>query len=433
MRHIEGRRSVYEGTAECGAVIVKVYRSAVQGRRHFRRDLRGFERLARRGIPTAAVAAGGRCNEGWALALEKIAGAEDVHTLFEGLSDWGAKQRIGAAIFDLLGRMHEAGVLQRDLHLGNFLWDGQAVYAMDPAQMRFYSKPIHRSRSLRQAAALLGSFLTLGREEKTALLDVYAQRRGWGREVGLTDRLERSARKMVLAAQKKGLRKTLRNSKRFVVLNPDGRRGVFVRSAFEGVALGDFIATVDAAMEAGQILKRGGTCFVSRIDLRGQAIVVKRYNYKGLWHSLRHTIKGSRARKCWLLGHRLCGAGIACARPLGFLEQRRLGLIRQSYILNTFIEGPDLRCFLQAPELSEETKRAVIRHTEALLERLAECGMTHGDPKPSNILIDGTNEPALIDLDSIRHHRLFFTRTLYAGKMKKAFGRRLLEIMPFSV
>ena len=83
MRHIEGRRSVYEGTAECGAVIVKVYRSAVQGRRHFRRDLRGVERLAERGIPTAAVAAGGRCVEGWALALEKI------ESLLRSLGDKG--------------------------------------------------------------------------------------------------------------------------------------------------------------------------------------------------------------------------------------------------------------------------------------------------------------------------------------------------------
>jgi tRNA A-37 threonylcarbamoyl transferase component Bud32 len=153
--------------------------------------------------------------------------------------------------------------------------------------------------------------------------------------------------------------------------------------------------------------------------------VIKRYNDKGPAHSLRHTIKGSRAKKCWRFGHRLTLAGIACAKPLAFVEQRRCGLIRQSYVINAFIAGTDLRRHFA--EASERQKQDMTAKALGLLGQLFESRMTHGDLKPGNILI-AEDRPVLIDLDSMQFHHCTWMLHRRFLKMLDCFHKRIAEI-----
>ena len=179
----------------------------------------------------------------------------------------------------------------------------------------------------------------------------------------------------------------------------------------------EFMAGLDDAMGAGDILKRGNTCFVSRIQVAGKDIVVKRYNYKGLWHSLRHTLKGSRAKKCWLFGHRLRWLSVPVAEPLAYIELRHCGIIRQSYILNKYIDGQNVLDYINHPRLDEEARQEARDKTYALLDQIAEHKVTHGDLKATNILICD-DQPVLIDLDSMKRHRCRWLLKLYQRKMQ---------------
>ena len=80
-------------------------------------------------------------------------------------------------------------------------------------------------------------------------------------------------------------------------------------------------------------LKNGNTYFVSRINLAGREIVVKRYNHKEVIHSVRQTIKRSRARRGWLHEHRLRMLNIATPRPLAYIESRRGMVVWKSYLV----------------------------------------------------------------------------------------------------
>lgn len=419
LRRIADRRVVYEGFCGETEAVIKLFVSRVHGKRHWNREKRGFEELARRGLRTAPILAGGRTPDGYyALALEKIQNADDLFSMREKGAT--VPQQALEKLLQYLAQMHEAGIYQRDLHLGNFLWDGHEIYALDPAMMVFSRGPLDGDRSIRQAAALLTNFTEQNTRE--TVMRAYSDARRWDWSDAQFEQIERLCHSQRLRTVEKDLKKTLRPSKRFIKERAGSLDGVFDRTVFEGTDIRTFMQGLDALMESGQILKCGNTCFVSRVRINGRDAVIKRYNHKGLLHSLRHTVKGSRARKCWLFGHRLSWLGVPCAKPLAFIEQRQCGLIRQSYIINEFVDGQNILQW--AAERSCKEKQRITAKTLGLLQQLLENQMTHGDLKAGNILVTDS-APVLIDLDSMRNHRFGWMLRCKYSRMLDDFKNRI--------
>jgi len=174
----------------------------------------------------------------------------------------------------------------------------------------------------------------------------------------------------------------------------------------------EFVRGLDALMQEGQVLKSDSASFVSRVFWNGQEAVVKRYNHRDLWHSFRHTIKGSRARRNWLNAHQLMSLQIATPAPLGYVDQYRGPLLWQSYFVARFVRGPQVREMLRDETVIDSQKQRINDMVLTLLRLMAEHGVSHGDMKQTNILYDGTGV-VLTDLDAMRfggtgwcwHHR----------------------------
>jgi tRNA A-37 threonylcarbamoyl transferase component Bud32 len=134
---------------------LKVFGHPWKARLHARRERRGFQRLGQLGIAAPAVLLHGRTEDGrWAVVTEKIEGAM---TLLEARkAAHEARQR--KVLLDLAGRelarLHGVGVLQEDLHPGNFLVRNDRLVALDPGQIRFLGRPVGRTASIRQLAQL---------------------------------------------------------------------------------------------------------------------------------------------------------------------------------------------------------------------------------------------------------------------------------------
>lgn len=200
--------------------------------------------------------------------------------------------------------------------------------------------------------------------------------------------------------------------------------GVFQTNFAKANTAAELLAGIDDLMETGVQLKNDTATRVVRCEYNGFDVVIKRYNYQGPWHALRHTVKGSRAKKCWRFGHLLNAAKIPCAAPLGMVEDRSLGVVRQSYIINAFIEGPMLYTLMTSPEYTDEQKQAARKKAEAILEQLAQHRMTHSDMKSVNMLVC-KGQPVLIDLDSMQQHRIGPYFQLRYQKMLRKFKSRL--------
>ncbi len=421
IRSVPGRRQVFRGRWEGAAVIIKIFCGKWSARRHVLREWRSLRKLNSSGLSCPEGLFYGRGGDGrWICVSEAISNAADVCGIFESGPEENRKFAILCEVVREAARQHNSGVLQKDMHLGNFLYDGKRVYAIDTAQMRFFNKSIGIKRSLKQLGQLCTNLPAEKKDYAGKLAEVYFQCRGLQISKPLTEKLYQRIERARQANLKRTLKKTMRNSKRYYRFKNGELSGMFSRFFCPPAGASDFAGRLDRLMEEGQILKRGNTCFVSRAKWNGRDVVIKRYNHKGWGHSLRHTLKGSRARRVWLNGYRLRELDIGTPLPVCFIEKHRGLMLYCAYIVNEFVDGPRLHEFLKDQNRTQQERTNTIEQVKKLLDRLHKHRITHGDLKPSNIIVT-KNGPVLLDLDSMRVHHLGLLYRRYRAKDLQRF------------
>jgi tRNA A-37 threonylcarbamoyl transferase component Bud32 len=405
IREVPGTRRIYSALWQEQPVIVKVFYRRLGGYRHTMREWRILRKLAALQIACPEPLFYGKTGDGcWATCTALIPDAEDLFDLFGRLTDTQKKIQLLSSVVGCLAHLHIRGVEQKDLHLGNFLLAANRIYLLDPAQIRFYEGPVPIAKGLCQLAMLCSNWPANHEPQIEQFIRKYFAARGLSfRPRDLEEMLKR-IRAQREKAICRGLKKSLRDSKRYITLKNGTLRGVFSRELWAQKQAVELSNHIDQIMNEGKILKRGNTCFVSRVNISGRGVVIKRYNHKGLWHSIRQTLKGSRARRCWLHGHRFEGLKIPTPTPLAFIEKTRGPLVYCSYILNEYAEGTKLYDFLRDLSRTEAEHTEALERVEAILRQMEEYRITHGDLKPSNIIITSSG-PVLIDLDSVKVHR----------------------------
>ena len=218
-------------------------------------------------------------------------------------------------------------------------------------------------------------------------------------------------------------KKCLRTSKKYLRIKAGRHLAVFDRDFCQGAEPLDFIEQMDTLMDEGQGLKNDDTSYVSHVRWNGKDVVVKRYNHRGFIHSLRHTIKKSRARRGWFYGHWLRTLDIATPRPLAYAEHHKWLLLWESYLVTEYVQGQNLYYFLQNANTAEEEQSKKIKQVFETLDKMGEYRISHGDLKHSNILIT-ENGPVLTDLDAIKAHKLNWTYEIRRVKDLKHFLRK---------
>lgn len=421
LRIIPGRREVYRASWNGRAVIAKLFSHKISARRHTKRDWRGLCLLRSRRLNSPEPLFYGRTEDGrWAIVIEEIADASTVIDVFYETAEPAGRLDLLKLVSRELARQHETGVLQKDLHLGNFLLQKEKVFSLDPAEMRFLSHPVGKRQAIWQLASLAATLPEEDTEGISCLCTEYSGVRSW--------RLTKADMKMLFRKVtahrkrnvKKALKKCLRTGKRYVKLRRRVHNAVAARDFFERVDFSNLLEKIDLLMQNGKILKNGNTCFVARINLAGQQVVVKRYNYKGFIHSLRHTIKKSRARGGWLHAHRLAMLNVTTPRALAYIEQRKGLVLRSLYLVTEYVEGQNLYNFLRAGDTTKQQRQQVTQQLRQMLDKLSKNRIVHGDLKHSNILVrDG--QVVLTDLDAMKVHKLRWLFKIRQAKDVKHF------------
>ncbi len=424
LRTIPDRRQVFEALWNDRSVVVKVFSHYIIAKRHLKREWRGLSELKRRGLSSPAPLFYGRTENGLrAMVIEKISDSSTALDVFNRTAEKTGKLDLLILVCSELAKQHHKGVLQKDLHLGNFLWQKGKLFTLDTAQIRLFPSEITRKRGISQLA-LLACLLPEGDTESIAqLCEEYFKARSW--HFGNSDKA--LFQKRLTTQRKRGIKhglKCLRTSKRHLRLKIRNSTVVFDKDFCLGAETLDFVGQIDTLMDKGHILKKGNTCYVSHLMCNGKDVVIKRYNHKGFIHSLRHTIKTSRARRGWLHAHRLKMLKIATPKPLAYIEQRRGLLLWQSYLITEYVEGQKLYDFLRNGNLVREQRSIATRKVKDLLDKLDKYRITHGDLKHTNILITD-NDPVLTDLDAMQAHKL---NCFYKFRRLKDLERFLREI-----
>lgn len=412
LRWLPGRRLAAAAKWNGQRVFLKCLFGGHRAWRQAERELRGGRFIAAAGLRTPACVIDRTQVGGRVLGFEWLADARPLNL------ERPFEQK---AMIDALRTLHRSGYRHVDPHVGNFLRADVASAAM--ASGRSGSQPALDSATASGCVDPQGPTIT-----DLVLIDAGSVRRrlwprAFGREVArvlaqrpiaaalwsaraagasVIDSAEARARRQ---RARRFLRKSLRTATGFQRLR---RPGVCIHVIGEAAVDGWtpavpawVIDDPERAMASGVVIKAGRTATVVRIA-GAENLIIKRYNNKSLWHALRRTLAPrSRARAAWLNGHRLAALGVAAARPLALVETCRRGLRGPSYLVMADAGHDDLAACVARDQVSPALAKAVAQ----LLASLAAADLAHRDLKASNVLIDSSGTPCLIDLDAMRERR----------------------------
>jgi len=400
LRVLPGKRIVGEGEWAGQRVVAKLYVSKAS-QRHWAREVAGIEALRKSGLPTPAVLYADRIESGGhALLTEFIDHAVSYDEVWGECrsrlaGDMTATERLKPLI-ELMARMHQSGVVQEDLHFGNFLLSPAGLFMIDGDTVRDCGGPVART----MVAQNLGRFV--------AQLPV-----GWDRHLDrLLESYEAAGGVSGLSIEELS-REVGRERKRrlddyFAKCARDCTLFFFEKSASRMIsawrdalpAIGAVLKEPDHALDDGVRLKSGRTCTVARVDTKAGVFVLKRYNLKNLTHALSRAWRPSRAWHAWRAGNMLDSLGIPTPKPIAVIEERFGPLRRRAFLLTRYCEGISLLDRLSAEHVPEHAEQAAILE---VFNALFGQRITHGDMKASNLLwCEG--RMVLIDLDAMVQH-----------------------------
>ena len=163
----------------------------------------------------------------------------------------------------------------------------------------------------------------------------------------------------------------------------------WVRRSDKNTNLMNLIKDPDIALCGKSLLKDGSS---NTVGEKGEH-VIKRYNLKKIINLFKDIFRSTKAKRAFQLGYHLELVGVATPRVIALAENRVFGFVLRSYLVVEKIEG--------ATDLSNTNYDSpeFIRRLAKLIGRMHIEGFTHRDLKTSNVLIDSSGKPYLIDLD----------------------------------
>jgi tRNA A-37 threonylcarbamoyl transferase component Bud32 len=402
MRNIPAKRSVYTAVFEKRKVILKIHKNRLLAKSKIISEWSRLKLLERAGLNCPRPCFYGKTGQGdWAITTEYIDNSRTALQIYNDAQSEQDKIQILRLLYKELAKLNGAGISQQDLHLGNFLIAGDKVFCLDTATMKFKTKPLNKTESMRQLA-ILGIYIPKDQSEE--LIKTYTEIRRWKLTAEDVKIIKNCTRKHFGREIKRQLKKTLRTSGRSMRFKQQGlKKAVFDREFCKNLDVPAFISGIDDLMKTGRVLKSRNTSFLSQITVNGKQVVIKRYNHKGLWHSVRQTLQASRAKRSWLHGHRLIMLGINTPKPLAFIEVRKGFLLWTSCIITEYVPGQNLEELFTDAGFDDEQKQILYRQICCVMSVLHNNRISHGDFKRTNfILSDKTIY--VTDLDAMKIH-----------------------------
>lgn len=411
LRALAGKRLVIKGEWQNQTVVAKLF-FGMKAKLRLQREVRGAMYLQKAGVQSPCLLYQGRLQEEktYVVIFTYLSGANDLQQAYQ-TADLNQQQHLLQQLLLTIAQHHQQGLLQRDLHLQNFLTLDGRIYTLDPAQIR-QKKRLMDATCLHHLALLLAQFDPNVDVWAVPLLDVYCQARQWSNPTGVKSQLQR----LLWQKRKQRVRRYLRKIYRTcsdVYVSRSFRKRILCRQ--DKLALLPWLQSTDLlALASTPWLKAGRSSSVARITVNGQHLVVKRYNWKGIVHAVRRAFQTSRASRCWKAAHLLWWCGIATPKPVAIVEERWGCLRGRAYWITEYVDGEPL---MTVWDKRKEQQEALLQQLHSILQILQVWRIYHGDMKASNILL-ASDGVYLLDLDALRGFRWFW-EWRFEGKDRK--------------
>ena len=402
VRTIPNRRYVCSGVFDDQPVYAKIFTGKLAAL-YALRDKAGAELLQQAQILTPQLLLARELDAGvYVLIYATVENAQNAEQVWRS-SDADQRFLLMRQLLQTVASHHQAGLLQTDLHLKNFLvqkqvGDADVIYTLDGDGIRRLRPWFRQRQQLHNLATLFSKIDVLDDGWIAELYARYCSQLELISSPECADKvcfLTRKIRAKVVTgyADKKVFRnctdvKVTKSFRWFAAITAD-----FNVDHQSLASLDQYLA------DAQRNIKNGNTCTIAKALLAEQPVVIKRYNIKNFWHGLNRAFRASRAAKSWANAHRLLISNIATAKPLALFEERYGGLRGRAYYLSAYVDAPDVKQFFASVAAGD--KEMAARNVAALFHKLYLLRYSHGDCKATNIKMVDLS-PVLIDLDAMQ-------------------------------
>lgn len=407
VRVLPRKRIVAFGMWQDKYVVAKLFFDPKHAKRHLEKEVEGFKLLRENRIPTPPLYYKGVSSDGrvQVLLFERIFDAKTLDEIWKTRESTDELLPVLKATIIELATQHVLGVMQKDLHLKNFLLTRKTIFTLDGGQVELFPYLLPKKQSMENLALFLAQFGSGFEKYQETLFRFYAKSRGWLLKPEDIVELRLMIKKCNDDRWSRYAEKIFRDCTDFAEIRQWRMRGMYDR-AYTGEAFLQFLQDPESAFNhpSMTMLKAGRSTTVIKVVLDDRTFVVKRYNIKNFWTKLRRSFRMTRAAKSWRLAQKLCLFGIATAKPVAYLERRSFNFRGKSYYVTEYIEGKHLGEYLEYYQGIDGRVDTMVANITELLRGMSNLELTHGDLKMTNILIDEEQRPVFIDLDGTAEH-----------------------------
>jgi tRNA A-37 threonylcarbamoyl transferase component Bud32 len=399
VREVPNKRLVCMGFWQNQSVFAKIFLGEKYAI-YAQRDARGIAALKQAGIATPTLLLSTQSPEinATILLIQAHLEAENIESLMAS-GDANVRFELATKVIEAVASHHRANLIQTDLYFKNFLLDGEEVLTIDGDGIRYFDKLSH-AKATENLSILISKLDVLEVESWLPKLLLSYQH--------VNDSLNLNAdqvRRQVNACRIKAVNRYADEKvfRQCTDVNVTNGKHAFTATASQFTMV-PTSAQLDQLIVPNSIIKDGNTCTVALVNIANQPVVIKRYNIKSAMHKASRMWRPSRAADSWANAHRLQLLAIPTPEPMALIETRRFGLRGKAYFLSAYVEAPDIAEFFV--QNRDKTQRAeFVKQTVKLFYRLYLLKISHGDMKATNIKVV-QNKPMLIDLDSMKQHKM---------------------------
>jgi len=325
---------------------------------------------------------------------------EDLAILKGGLS----KDELAKTVREV----HDAGLFHKDLHAGNFLWDGQSLFLTD----------LHRAKTVRtlslnqrlwNLSQLFHSLRSIWEDrdhlrfiEKYFEVNAfYLQKKG-----ELLQKIHSLMDHLQKRQWRSRTKRCLKESTEFSILKEGGVHYYYRKE----IPLDHLNKVTEEHLRLirerpSVLVKQSPEVVVSILNDGKNRICVKQYRYPHFLDSLKEHFRRSKGLKSWVAGNGLITRGIPSLKPMALMEKRNWLGLRESFFLIEASET-DLeldRYVLKGFEDFKE-KKLFIQALARWLFHFHKMGVFHKDMKTCNIMVSKSGKNwnfRLLDLEDV--------------------------------
>ncbi len=368
MREIEERRFSGHGIWEGQDVFFKVFVAIDRVDKHVQREIAGSELLIAKKIPTAEILCqasvhgegipqGAQC-----LLYRWIENAENVHTLLNGRISETRALALLRQLAETIGTHHHHGLIQKDIHFGNFAVVENEIYTFDPGSVEVKGPPISKSAALDNLALFFAQIdpVYVNTSTLSMLLEAYLESKGGDRERPDSSKLWRRIQKERRKRIDRFLDKVLRSCRLVVVHKLESGRKILLDRAANQEDLKSLVEEID-----GKESVVDGTAF----EYDARSIQLRLFTAEG--GSLFGFGDHDPATRSWRMAKRLALQGVAVVPQLACVCDKQ-----NPWILEDCPPGSTIESVLSTHP--EDTDRVAGQIAETLV-RLDQLNLVHGN------------------------------------------------------